>query len=191
MAEHNLFMGGNRVAFRYPQSMFPQTDVLEDQEFEADNRRGPIRFSITRRFAWRDPNEITRGANADGSQGLADYLANNTIATGDIINSHIMPRFASLDKIWWMVKTPSAAGVSVSVQLRGNAASVGGVQVLIPSIPLDAIASDLFVLPAPIYFDQNDMLQLVITGPGNLNEALKCSNFLISPVVEEYCRGFS
>lgn len=187
MAEHNLFFGGNRTTTTYPPSMLPSADVLPDQEFEADNRRGPIDFSLTRRFVWKEHAGINKGCPNDAfSDALSQYFACNTFADGDIINSHIMPRYSSLREIWVNVVTP-AVGLTADIQVRGNAASVGGPQVVAAAVDLGVEGSQLITLPAPIYFDQNDMLQLVLAGVDA--DQLECSEIMISPVVREYCRG--
>jgi hypothetical protein len=46
--------------------------------------------------------------------------------------------------------------------------------------------SRLIVLPAPLYFDQNDMLELHLTGLGP--DGIACSDFVVSPVIQTYCR---
>lgn len=190
MAEHDLFMGGNRTRTTFPQSMFPQADVLPDQTFEADNRRGPIDFSITRRFVWKCHEAINKGCPDDAfSDGLAQYFECNTFEDGDIINSHILPRFSSLREVWINVVTPSA-GLVVDLQVRGNAASVGGVQTVATGIDFGTAGSQLITLDEPIYFDQNDMLQIVLVEGVDADE-LQCSEIMVSPVVREYCRGFN
>lgn len=191
MATHNIFFGGNRTVTTFPPSMLPSRDVGEDQEFEADNRRGPIDFSLTRRLVWKEHAGINKGCPDDGfSDALSHYWAclETPIATGDVLNTHIIPRFSSLREVWVRVIKP-AAGMTGQLSVRGNAASVGGPQPVGPVLDFGVAGSQLITLPDPLYFDQNDMLQLTLAGV--VSDELECSEILISPVVREYCRGFN
>lgn len=190
MAEHNIFMGGNRTRTSFPPSLFPQRDVNPDQVFEADNRRGPIDFSLTRRLVWKCHASINKACPDDAfSDGLAQYVEclETPIASGDVLNTNILPRFSSLREVWVNVVTP-AAGMTGVLRVRGNAASVGG-PVDIATVDFGVAGSQLITLPDPIYFDQNDMFQVELDGV--VTEELLCSEIMISPVVREYCRGFN
>ena len=195
MATHSLFLGGNRNQFVNPPRMFPQTDVKPDQVFEADNRRGPIDFSLTRELVWKCHEAINKGCPDDAfSDALAQYVEclEAPFADGDIIETNIMPRHSSLREVWVNVVKP-AAGLTADIVVRGNAASLGGT----PAVPapvtvaagvdLGTEGSQLITLANPLYFDQNDMLQLVLTGVDH--DELICSQIMVSPVVREYCRG--
>jgi len=192
MAEHNLFFGGNGVQ-RYPLAMLPSRDVEPDQYFQADGRRGPVLFSLTRRLTWQGSNSKCGCADGGmGSDALYHYLDETPIEQDDIINTHIMPRQSSLERVWIDVVEP-LAGFTFDLSIRGNAASLGGT----PSVPAPVVVasgidggvegSQLIVLPDPVYFDQNDMLQMTITALPP--EGIKCSTVDISPVVMEYSRG--
>lgn len=189
MAEHNIFNGGARTRTTFPPSMFPSREVGPDDIMEADNRRGPIDFSLTRQLVWKGHEGLNKGCPNDAfSEGLSQYweCLEAPIADGDVLNTHIMPRFSSLREVWVWVEAPSA-GLTADLQVRGNAASVGGTQVVAAGVDLGVEGSQLITLPNPIYFDQNDMFQVVLAGV-NTDELL-CSNIHISPVVREYCRG--
>jgi hypothetical protein len=188
---HALFRGGSRT--NNPQyAMFPQVDVAPDDEFEADNRRGPIRFSITERITFKEGCGPCGCDQETGSQALAHYYKCNSIAVDDVIQTHILPRYASLEKVWWM-NAKALPGATMQLRIRGNAASLGGtpaapVPQVLHTFDLATEGNGLLTFPA-VYFDQNDMLELVVTGvPVG---GLECMNLIISPVVEEYCRGFN
>lgn len=189
MATHNIFNGGARTVTTFPPSMFPSREVGPDDTMEADNRRGPIDFSLTRQLVWKDHEKINKGVPNDAfSAGLSQYIEclETPIADGDILNTHIMPKFSELQQVWIWVEA-GATGLTADLQVRGNAASVGGVQVIQAGVDLGTEGSQLITLPTGIYFDQNDMFQMVLAGVDQ--EQLLCSNIHISPVVREFCRG--
>lgn len=186
---HALFMGGARSP-NLGYSMFPSSDVTPDCPFEADNRRGPIRFSITRLLTFKEGCGPCGCSTDGGSPALCQYYEENVFAVDDVIETHILPRFSSLEKVWWNVEVP-VPGLTFELRVRGNAASLGGT----PTVPvpqvlgtLDAgvVGNGLIVIP-PMYLDQNDMLQLVITGYPTTG--MECLRMMLSPVVEEFCRG--
>lgn len=193
MATHPLFLGGGRTQTVYPPSMFPSRDVNPDDDMAVDNTRGDILFSNTRRLIWKEPFSV-QSCNYIGSDALSQYYTCNPIVTGDIIQTHILPRWSSLERIWINVEE-AVAGFTFQLRVRGNSASNGGttaVPVPInvgPVIDGGVVGSQLIVLPEPIYFDQNDMLEMVLVAvPAS---GIECSNISISPVIMEYCRGFN
>jgi hypothetical protein len=193
MATHPLFLGGARTQAVYPPSMFPARDVNPDDSMATDNTRGDILFSNTRRLIWKESFSV-QSCNYIGSDALSQYYACNTIATGDIIQTHILPRWSSLERVWVNVEE-AVAGFTFQLRVRGNSASNGGttavpVPITVgPVIDGGVVGSQLILLDDPIYFDQNDMLEMVLVSvPAT---GIECSNISISPVVMEYCRGFN
>jgi hypothetical protein len=187
MATHKLFQGGLRGRTGFPTTLFPSTDVEPDQYFQPDHRQGDIVTSQNRRFVFKD-SDVRVGFSTDFSDGLSEYVdcLEAPFAAGDIIEAVILPRHTSVDRIWVNVELP-AAGLLFDITLRGNSASSGGPAVLAAGIDGSVVGSQLIVLPDHIYFDQNDMLQLVLTTVDHA--ALLCGNFTVSPVITEYCRG--
>lgn len=191
MSVHKLFRGGSRTN-NLQYAMYPQVDVAPNDEFESDNRRGPIRFSITERITFKEGCGPCGCDQEAGSQALAHYYACHPFAVGDVIQTHILPRFASLEKVWWMNVKPMP-GLTFDLRVRGNAASLGGTvaapaPVTLQSFDLATEGNGLITFD-PMYLDQNDMLELVITGMPA--DGIECMNFILSPVIEEYCRGFN
>jgi hypothetical protein len=77
--------------------------------------------------------------------------------------------------------------------VRGNSASNGGTTAVpVPVIVATGISgatvgSDLIVLPTPIYFDQNDMLEMRITAMGP--QGIACLDLEIAPFIFAYQSG--
>lgn len=193
MAIHDLFLGGARTDFRYPPSIFPQKDVSPDCEMHADDTRGNILYSISRRLRWKEAYHPVN-CGTEGSDGLAQYIEANPIKVDDVINIAIIPRMYSLERVHVNIIT-GLAGFTFDVRVRGNAESLGGTVAVPAPVVLAAgvsgatIDSSLIVLPAPLYFNQNDMLQLVVKAlPA---AGIDCSDIQISPVVMRYCTGYN
>lgn len=232
MATHNLFFGGQR-AYNLYGNMFPQVEPEPDGVMDPDARGTPVWFSLTRRLTFRDtctscggcsdacpgcePTSLCTcsGSNRKldgGSQALRAYLENNVIAEGDIINSVIIPKGSALAYLWWKVANP-VPGLVVDIRVRGNAASVGGTTevpvpiVIAQDVDAGTCAEGLICVPpfngCHPYFDQNDMLQVVIktlpVDPAGCNDCgccdpcagLKKLSLIVSPVVLFPCRGFN
>ena len=211
MAEHDLFLGGQRTDI--PEyHMFPQKEYHPDQESAPTSHKDTVRYSLTRDLDFKFDDCCFATGEARGSQGLATYLDYyGPIVAGDVLNVSLLPRYTSLVKIWWLLKEP-VEGLTVDIQVRGNANSLGGTleapvpvvlatdvdlgvaapednECLLPSgligVPLDA--SNMPDCQG-LYFDQNDMLHLVIkTLPEEAD--LRCLRFCLSPVIDDYCEG--
>lgn len=192
MATHNLFDGGNRRVVTFPVTFYPSCDVLPDQNFEPDNRGSPVVFSLNKRLHWNAfPDQCDCTDIGVAAAGMAEYLENTPIVVGDIINVNILPIESSLERVWIKVNK-ACAGFTFDLVVRGNAESLGGTplapvpMVVASGIDAGVTGSDLIVLPAPVYLNQNDMLELHITGLGP--DGIGCSDVIISPVVHTYCR---
>lgn len=209
MAEHNLFLGGQRTPRGGFYEMLPSADATPNQSMTPATHKEAAQFSLTRHLAWKEDHCPKTGAS-QGSAALCDYLDRNVIAAGDVINLVIMSKHTSLLKVWWKIDA-ALTGFTFDLQVRGNAQSLGGT--VTAPVPV-VIATDVDGAQAPtdaegcnfpsgvigidpaaqgdplaegIYFDQNDMLQLVVkTLPP---EGIACSEIMVSPVVETYCEG--
>lgn len=210
MAIHKIFQGGQRTPNNGFYQHFPTVDSHPNMAMTPATHKDGGNYSLSRHLFWNDEDNVPRTGASEGSRGLADYLSRNPIAAGDVLDIVELPRHTSLLKIWWLIQTP-LAGFTFDLQVRGNAQSLGGTLAAPQSILLAEdvdgaqAASDadgcnpasgvIGIDPAAqgdplaegIYFDQNDMLQLVVkTLPA---EGIACSELIISPVVESYCRG--
>lgn len=210
MAIHDIFLGGQRTPRGGFYEMLPSVEPLPNGAMTPATHKDGGNYSVTRHLFWKDEDNMPRTGASEGSRALCDYLQRNEIAAGDVLNLVIIPRHTSLLKVWWMVHKP-LAGFTFDLQVRGNAQSLGGTlaaPVPIPlvtgvdasmaasdaegcNLPSGLIGIDPTVQGDPnaegIYFDQNDMLQMVITGLPD--EGIGCSELMISPVFETYCRG--
>lgn len=204
---HNLHLGGQRT-MNFDYTMFPQVLPGLDDHMQVDNRRGPARFSNTR---WLDfdssalvmassvPAQVS--SEAHGSAGLRHYTAHNEIAIGDVIVTHILPRFTSLDKVHWAV-AKCITPFKFDIRVRGQATSVGAPIVIATGIDGGVVSSGLIGIPhinggENIYFDQNDVLEIVVTDmpvaevgtDGTFTGGIKGLGLAITCVQEEYFRG--
>lgn len=208
MAEHNIFLGGLSTRNWFYQGL-PSTEQFPNGAMTGTTHKHQGRFSLNRHLAWKDTDCGPRtGYKPVGSLFLADYLAANEIAVGDVLNVMILPKQTSLLGVWWKVTTP-LDGFTFDLQVRGNANSLGGTLAVPAPITLEAgldgavapielghIPSGLIGIDpaaqgdpnAPgMYFDQNDMLQMVIASLPP--EGIACSDLTISAVMESYCEG--
>lgn len=145
-----------------------------------------------------------------GSAGLHHYLENNPIAVGDVINSVIIPKGSALVYLWYKVEK-AITPFTFDIRVRGNAASLGGTTAapvpfsLITGVDGTTVNEGLICVDTlnsgcPLWFDQNDMIQVVVTDlpPQTNNDCGACcpggiagSSIIISPVVMVPCRGFN
>ena len=207
MATHNLFHGGQRVA--NPQyRMYPQVAPKPNDPFQADNRRAPAMFPISRALDFRcgagcrNCDTLERKDNTAFSQ----YIRENTIAVGDVIRSHIIPRHTLLSYVHWRVDSP-VAGVTFSLRFRpstDDAAVVTNIA-LATNVSAAAEATGLIDVPAmnggdPLYTAQNGYIELVVTALPAAAPSTGCSDcgnvgpisglvLCVSPVIIEFCRG--
>ena len=210
MAQHDIFLGGQRTPRGGFYEMLPSTAPKQNQEMTPTTHKDGGNYSLSRHLFWNRPTDCPSTGASEGSAALCDYLSRNEIVEGDILNIVIMSRQTSLLKIWWMIHKP-LAGFTFDLQIQGTSQSLGGTEaapapiVLAEDVdaglaPSDALGCNfpsglIGIDPAAqgdplaegIYFDQNDMLQLVVkTLP---DEGISCSELIISPVIETYCRG--
>ena len=210
MAEHNLFLGGLATMNGHYRGL-PSVEQTPNGAMTPTTHKQQGRYSLLRDLAWKDDTGGPSTGESRGSRFLADYLSCNTLAVGDVLNLVIMPKWSSILGIWWMVHDP-LPGFTFDLRLRGNANSLGGTPAVPVPLTLATGVDGGLVAPvaagpgyaptgligidpaaqgdplAPgIYFDQNDMLQLVITGLPP--EGIACSRICIAPVMETYCEG--
>jgi hypothetical protein len=152
----------------------------------------------------------------EGLLSQAQYFENleTAFAEDDVVEAMILPRFTSLIRIFTMNRF-AIAGLTANLVVRGNADSLGGTPTVpapvvlgtidfsetwegrlmdYPTDVLDIAVDDDPTLVAtgtmarPLFFNQNDMLQLVFTGvPAELD--VRKIRFGLSAVVESYMTG--
>jgi hypothetical protein len=98
---------------------------------------------------------------------------------------------SSLEKIW-LNNAFAVPGLTFTLRVRGNSASNGGTitapaPITIATIDANVVGDRLITIPASIYFDQNDMLELVITALPVTG--FDCLDMVVGPTMDEYCRG--
>lgn len=210
MPTHDLFLGGQRTPRGGFYEMLPQVEPKPNQAMTPATHKDGGNYSVTRHLFWKDDDDCPKTGASEGSRALADYLTREEILVNDVINLVIMPKHTSLLKVWWMIHE-ALDGFTFDLQIRGNAQSLGGTLaapapiLLAEDVDASMVATDaekcnipsglIGIDPAAqgdplaegIYFDQNDMLQLVVkTLPA---AGISCSELMISPVLETYCRG--
>ena len=214
MAVHNIFFGGKRTeSVGLRSHMLPSTPPGKDDCMEADQRHSPVLFSLTRRLVWKCEDEVRHECPPPcSSEALGDYICRNPIAVDDVLVTHIMPRLSMLQYVWWKVDNPITP-FSMDLRVRGCSRSLGGTEATPAPVVLGTIdgtlggdATDITsgvidvtaLNGGPLYFDQNDFLELVINElPDPASDpccecttgGIKESNLMISPVVLEFCRG--
>lgn len=204
---HNLHLGGQRT-LNADWTMFPQALPGIDDHMQVDNRRGPARFSNTRWLDFDSSAQVLASAvpaqvspEAHGSAGLRDYLRRTEINVGDVIVTHVLPRFTSLDKVHWCV-AKCVTPFKFDIRVRGQSASVGAPVVIAAGIDGGVVGSGLIDIAKinggeTLYFDQNDVLEIVVTDmpptdvgtDGTFTGGLNGLGLAITAVQEEFFRG--
>lgn len=208
MAEHNIFLGGLSTRNWFYQGL-PSTEQTPNGAMTGTTHKHQGRFSLNRHLIWKDSDcGPATGCKPVGSLFLADYIANHEIEVGDVLNIMMLPKQTSLLGVWWKV-TAGLAGFTFDLRVRGNANSLGGTlaapapialasgldgavePIEVGHVPSGLIGVDPAAQGDPlapgIYFDQNDMLQLVVVSLPP--EGIACSDLTISAVMESYCEG--
>jgi len=211
MANHFLALGGDRANEGYFRDLYPQGGIHKDYPLEVDIRKSHVRHSITTTINPDLKNcstsHLQRGIPAQGT-----YFMCNPVAVGDVINATMLPKFASIQGVWWVLKNP-VPGLVVSIGLQGCANSlnpngedrpIDGIGIMLAEgLDLGTTVVDPdneCLLPSGYicvqdtgnkpgrYLDQGDMLQIRIDALPD-EEDFKCIDFTISPVVDVYCKG--
>ena len=195
MAEHNLFKGG-RATSRLDHSMLPSVEQTPNGPMESAAHKVPTHFALSWGLAPSRGLPFTGERRGFLEQARYFECLEAPVAVGDIIHAVIMPRLTSLVDLWF-ANCKAIPGLTAEVRVRGNAASVGAPVVLgTIDFGVENPNGSLMNFAAinsggqtnGVYFDQNDMLQIVITAvPASLD--LSCIRFAMSPVIREYCRG--
>lgn len=205
MANYNLAYGGQRTS-NPGINMLPAVAPLPDDVMETDARKGDMAFSNTRWLtfpgsALSDSCFSCGGAQCADSRALRAFVCDTPILQGDSIDTHIIPRFSSVERIWWQVLQP-LVGASYTLEFRDTTDNNTNVPIPIAGGVINgALASSgLILLPTPVYFPQNGFLRLTFTSLPAAPVAPTCQNcaiggqtegvsLLLSPIIWEYCRG--
>lgn len=193
MAEHNLFRGGqctNNPGYR----MFPQREQAPDSPMESAAHKTPVTFGLSWGLAPARGRPFTPVRS--GFLGQAEYFEclEEPLAVGDVVNAVIMPRMSSLIDLWYF-NCKEVAGLEAEIRVRGNAESLGA-PIVLATIDFGEVNPHGAIVPitpggghdSAIYFDQNDMLQLVFTAvPADFDPS--CIRFGMTPIMREYCHG--
>lgn len=198
MTTHNLFRGGMSTRKNgWSFAMFPSVEAGPDDAMESAAHKGPVHYALTWGFAPGMSCEEAPQRSAFMAQQQYFRELDAEIAVGDVINAVMLPRFSRLIDLVYMNCCPQE-GLKANLVVRGNSASLGGTTEVPAPIVLAEIdfgtltwgtAINLAAFTKTPYFDQNDMLQLVITSVPAAGIDMNCLRFALSPVVREYFRG--
>lgn len=216
MTNHLLAYGGDAARNGDNRDLLPQGGIHKDYPLEVDIRKSNVRHSVT----WHlNPDQkkcstsyLQRGIPSQGTYFKDLERSGCPIKVGDVINAVILPKFASVQGFWWLLRNP-VPGLVVNIGLQGCANSLNPNG---QNRPIDAIGipvlenldlgttvvdpSNPCLLPQGFeciqstgnkpgrYLDQNDMLQIEIVALPE-EEDFTCIDFCVSPVVDVYCKG--
>lgn len=156
------------------------------------------------------------------SRGLRHYMRENAIVNNDVIVTHILPKFSRLLGVHWAVQK-AITPFTFTLRVRGQANSIGGVVNLKTGIsgasvgsgfidchgltaaglvdvsgdPETDVAVAVSLTSTPLYFDENDALELVITAApaadtnpdGSQSGGIIGAAVWITPVIQQFIRG--
>jgi len=207
MANHNLFMGGLRTSTNtIGRGLFPQVPPTPNEFMVMDDRRGQVRFANSHLldFSCEGCESCGDSANRAYFQAFRDYLKDNTIAVGDTIWTHIIPRMSTLERVHWKVTTPitpftfdivfrdSTDLADLSATTTVLAAAVSGAVVSHGLIDIETVA-------APVLYTQRNglvgitinALPAAVVGGCSPCSAGGIAGFVgcLTTTVEQYCRG--
>lgn len=133
MATHELYLGGgtnnNANRAQFPSPTFNASDAAI-KAMRPSAHKGPTQYALTRTLDF------------DNDPALAHYVANNTIATGDVLNLIVIPANTLVYGVAYWVESPSSiASSTLTVKLDGTAAGT--------AVALDAAGSG-FAAPAAV-----------------------------------------
>lgn len=213
MAIHNLFRSGLGTS-NPGYAMYPSVEQHPDKPMESAAHKTPVHFGLSWGLAPSRGKPYTDLRTGFLAQAAYFDCLTAPLAVGDVINAVVMPKASSLIDLWYF-NCKAIPGLTMELRVRGNADSLGGtlaapVPVVLGTIDFGVANTrgDLIDFSAVsagggdadgqdvagadhyhgVYFDQNDMLQLVITAvPADLDPS--CIRFGMTPVVREYCHG--
>jgi hypothetical protein len=170
MARHSLALGGRpKTGYCFGQNILPSVPYLPDEEIVPDARRSSTTFALTRCLDFGCGDTPCAGcvtADCKGSIALRQYMRENTIAVGDLIDVVYLPRRTQLVEVAWFVDH-ALAGFTFNIQVAeydGAAAPV----VLATGVSAAAIDWDVLdvrtINSGPLLVKTNGALQLVVTA---------------------------
>lgn len=184
MATHELYLGGaanaNLSRSQFPSATFNAADAAV-KAMKAAAHKGPSTFALTRTLDFK--NEVS----------LADYVSENTIASGDVLNLVVIPKNTILLGVYVEVEEPSAvAGATIAVKVGANVygtaidLTTAGSQFLIMAAAAGVTAGAVDLGTAQFNVDPTILTgTLAITDEGDL----KGVRIHISPVVIDPLSG--
>jgi hypothetical protein len=201
---YNLAFGGQRTA-NPGLAMLPQVAPLPDDVFETASHKGPVVYSPTRWLAFpgsaiSDACFSCGGAECSDSRAIRDFVCGTPLLQGDAIYTHVIPRFSTVERIWWSVVN-AVAGAQFTLSFMDTTGS-GPVSIPITGGVLDGavVDSGIINLAAPLYFKENGFLRLTFTALPAAPATPSCQGceeggqtagiaLLLSPIIWEYARG--
>lgn len=211
MTTHCLIQGGQRTANPF-YAMYPSVLPGVNDNFESAAHKGPVLYANTRVLDF-DAGSLVTNLNVPqsispetwGAAALKNYFTSVVaIAAGDVVQAQVIPRFATLTKLhWYVAKALPAGSYTCDIRVNGRATSMGGSPITLKSaIDMTVVASGIIDCEAanggvPMYFDQNDILEVVfntmpantVASDGTFTGGLTGLALWVTPVTEEYLRG--
>lgn len=208
---HLLALGGDRANSGQFRDLYPQGGIHKDFPLEVDIRKSCVRHSITSTLN-PDMKKCNTSHLQTGIPAQGTYFRECPAEEGDVINMTMLPKYSSFYGFWWVLKNP-VPGLVVNIGLQGCANSLNPDG---EDRPIDEIGIMLLeglslgttevepgnpcLLPSGFvcaqaagnkpgrYLNQNDMLQIEIVSLPE-EEDFTCLDFVVSPVVDVYCKG--
>lgn len=208
MTTHILIQGGQRTS-NPDYAMYPGVLPGLNDVFETASHKGPAVYAATRVLDFDGGSLVTNinvprviSPESWGSTALRHYSQRVAqIAAADVLQVAVMPRFSTLVRLHWIVAKVLSAGTA-DLRIKGLSTSVGAVLTLQAGIDLTTVGSGLIDVQAanggkPLYFDQNDALEVVINSlpsgvtnaDGTYGGGIQGLALILTPIIEEYARG--
>jgi len=204
MAEHNLALGGRpKEGFRFGQNILPSVPYLPNEAIVPDARRSSTTFALTRCLNFgvaENCDCVTDGYR--GSIALREYVRNNPIAVGDVLNVVFLPARTRLLEVAWFVESPLPS-FDFDIRVANYDPAVATPLALATSVPGGVVGWDVLdvttIAGDPLLIRTNAVLQVVIKALPPLPADTGCNcpacdrlaslNLVIAPVVRHYETG--
>lgn len=209
MSTYCLVQGGQRT-FNDQYAMFPASLSNIDDALQSAAAKGPSVYAVTRVLDF-DGGSLVSNANVPsslspeswGSTALRHWSQKVTqLVPNDIIQVLELPRFTELVGLHWYVKKVLVGTSTADIRILGRSAAIGSPLTLKSALDLTTVSSGVITMSAvnsgnPIYFDQNDVLEVkfnslparTTAADGSYTGGVQGLGLFVTPIVREFLRG--